>query len=289
MRIALFALAVSSVFAQDEPRQIYDSYFGKSRPPATGGAAQVKPEYRTATTKTGPQGKKGGTTGGHAGNALGVTLWRMEAPAPGDGARLLVEAGSNRREFTPHRLQAGELLRQGDFVRLSIESPAEGYLYVVDQELHADGTLGPPYLIFPTQHTRGGDNRVRGGQLVEIPSQTDPFKMFEIKAKGPNEQGEHLTVLLTPAPIPGLKLTPSEQEVPKATFDSWVAQYKAEYQHLELADGEGKAWTKAEQQAGLNGATLLTKADPGPQTIFYFPERAGKAVMAVVRLQIRRP
>ncbi len=35
-----------------------------------------------------------------------------------------------------------------------------------------------------------------------------------------------------------------------------------------MASGSGKAWTKAEQEAGAEGSRLLTQDDPGPQTIY---------------------
>ena len=47
------------------------------------------------------------------------------------------------------------------------------YLYVIDREQYADGTQGEPYLIFPTTRTRGGDNSVKAGRVMEIPSQDD--------------------------------------------------------------------------------------------------------------------
>jgi len=291
MRTAIIGLLLSAspLLAQDDARQVFDSYFGKSRPAATGGAAQSKPEYRPATPARRTPAKQAGSTASKlAGSALGVTIWKMETPAARDDARLLVQAGGAATEFAPHRMEAGEPLKQGDRVRLSIETPADGYLYVVDQELRADGALGPPFLIFPTAITRGGDNHVRSGQLVEIPAQTDPLNVFLVQAKGPSDEGEHLSIILTPSPIPGLKLTPAAQELAKETFDSWVSNYRTDFQHLELVGGKGKSWTEAEKQAGMGGAKLLTQADPGPQTIFVFPERAGQPVMAVIRLQIQQ-
>jgi hypothetical protein len=44
----------------------------------------------------------------------------------------------------------------------------EGYLYVIDREQYEDGTLGEPVQIFPTTRTRGGDNSVKPGSLIEI-------------------------------------------------------------------------------------------------------------------------
>src|SRR5690349_23992390 len=51
--------------------------------------------------------------------------------------------------------------------------PISGYLYVFDREVYADKSLGEPYLIFPTTALRGGDNLVKAGRVVEIPSHDD--------------------------------------------------------------------------------------------------------------------
>ena len=40
-------------------------------------------------------------------------------------------------------------LRDGDRMRLSIEAPWDGYLYVLNREQYADGSTSDPYLIFP--------------------------------------------------------------------------------------------------------------------------------------------
>ena len=298
MRRIVLAAAITltlPVFAQEEARQIFDSYFAKNRQAAAApDAQQPKPEYRPAGTR---QGQPAKTTSAPAkasaakpaGATLGVTVWKMQPPQPGDGVRLLVQTPSDAKgQYTPHRIEAGDLLSLEDKVRLAIEAPSGGYLYVIDQEIFANGP-GPPNLIFPTTGTRGGNNRVSGGQLIEIPSQTDAMPVFSIVLpKRPDYRGEHLTIILTPQPIPGLKLTDAALPLPPATFNAWMSQYRSEYRHFELAGGRGQAWTQPEQQAGANGTRLLTQADPAPQTVFFFPERAGKPVLASLDLRIRQ-
>jgi hypothetical protein len=99
-----------------------------------------------------------------AARQVGVTVWRLRAAAPGDsGARILVQEGgeesSNTVEWVPERVGINTGLREGDRVRLTIESPDAGYLYVIDRERYSSGERGMPYLIFPTSRTRSGDNR----------------------------------------------------------------------------------------------------------------------------------
>jgi hypothetical protein len=297
MRLLIVTAALVAGFSASaqEARQIFDSYFAHNRQPDATPTKTGKPEYRPATGAKTPVAvkqkqaitPKGGAAAGGA--ALGVTVWKMQTPVPGDGARLLVQqAGTGSSQSTPHRIEIGDKLSVNDQFRLSVEIPVGGYLYVVDQEVSADGSLAPPYLIFPKLETRAGNNRVTSGQLIEIPAQSDPIPVFTIEKTRPNYAGEHLTIILTPQPIPGLKITEKEQALPQATFESWVAQYRTGFQHFELEGGKGKAWTPSEQQAGGSGARRLAESDPAPQTVFFFPGRAGKPVLASVELHIQR-
>ena len=77
---------------------------------------------------------------------------------------------SSQTEWTPERIEADTPLKVSERVRITVESPRAGYLYVVDREQYADGSLGDAYLIFPTTRTRDGDNKVRPGKLIDIQS-----------------------------------------------------------------------------------------------------------------------
>jgi hypothetical protein len=54
-------------------------------------------------------------------------------------------------EWTPQRIEADTPLKVGERVRLSIESPRTGYLYVIDREQYADGSYGE--CLFNLSHT----------------------------------------------------------------------------------------------------------------------------------------
>jgi hypothetical protein len=73
---------------------------------------------------------------------------------------------------------ASAIFSLGDLVRLTVESPHEGYLYVIDRETYGDGSLGEPMLIFLTARTRDRANRVSAGRLIDIPSWTDRAPYF---------------------------------------------------------------------------------------------------------------
>jgi hypothetical protein len=280
--------------AQDETRQIFDTHFAKSRLSTSASAPPATPLYRhvaepAAVNASGTAVKRPA----HADSsdaALGITIWKMQPSAVGDIARLLLLDGNSgtKAEFTPHRIEAGELLEIGDRVRLSIETPASGFLYVIDQELYSEASFGPPYLIFPVIATRGGNNRVIAGQLIDIPDQADPVNAFTIKPKGPSDRGERLTVILSPRPITGLPLTREARQLPNATLRSWLQQFQSSSGRFELAGGRGRSWTKAEQEAGADPKRLLTLIDPAPQTVFVFPGGRGRAILATVLLRFAR-
>ena len=280
--------------AQDETRQIFDTHFANSRLSVAPSAPRATPIYRPverqAPAKAAATASKQPARSNSSDAALGITIWKMWPSTVADVARLLVldPTSGSKVEFTPHRIEAGDVLGIGDRVRLSIESPANGFLYVVDQELFSDGGLGPPYLIFPVNGTRGGDNRVLAGQLVDIPEQSDPVNAFTIKPKGPSDRGEKLTILLSPGPIPGIPLVRDALPLSNAIFRSWLQQSQSRAEHFELADGRGRSWTTAEQEAGTDPKRLLTLIDPAPQTVFLFPGGRGKPILATVLLKFGR-
>src|SRR5262249_11057079 len=84
-----------------------------------------------------------------------------------------------------------------------------GYLYVIDREQFADGSMGEPVLIFPTTRTRNGDNQVAAGKLIEIPAQEDQPNYFTLQQSGlgtTTQTGEVLTVIVTAKPLEGLAI-----------------------------------------------------------------------------------
>jgi hypothetical protein len=284
-----FAAICPSLRGQATERRIWDDYFGSSRPAATatGKGARPVPQYRPSVggANTGERSKTP-----EAGRvALGVTIWKLGAPGPNDRARLLVqEEGGAIVSLSPHCIAAGEPLQPEDRVRLSIEASTSGYVYVIDQEMHWDGTLGAPYLIFPTEKTRRGDNSIRAGQLIDVPAQTDAPNVFFLRPGTAGESGEKLTIILEPQPIAGVKISDSAQEISRASFDAWTSRWVSLGQQFELTGGDGRPWTPAEQEAGQSRARLLTQEDPAPQTVFTFPPLTSQPAMASIVLQLKK-
>ena len=136
--------------------------------------------------------------------SVGVTIWRLRPAGRADSGERIIVHDDNAREYVPERISANTKLSAGDRVRISVEAARNGYLYVIDRELYADGTLGEPYLIFPTTRTLNGDNQVRVGKLAEIPAQDDSPPFFTIRKSRPDQVAEMVSVLVSPTPLEGV-------------------------------------------------------------------------------------
>lgn len=219
---------------------------------------------------------------------LGITFWRLRPSIPGDdpNARLLVleEGAGGEIQFTPERIEADSPLNNGDRVRLTIEVPRGGYLYVLDREQFSDGTTGPAYLIYPNWQTRQGDNAVAAGRLIEIPDQRDRPNHFRVRRSRADQTGEQLSVFVTPKPL-DLKIARKPLEISDAQVAEWEQKFSVTGERFELEGGAGKTYTAAEKQAGSDRNALLTRDDAAPQTLYRVQARAGEPML--LRLPIR--
>jgi hypothetical protein len=138
----------STALAQSEgasSRQIVLDRFNKARPAAdvTGGVSGSRTGAGTSAAKP-PIYRRTGSiklAGGPRKSApisseeIGVTVWRLRPAKSGDtGGRVLVLDGQKQYEWTPERIEADTPLNIGDRVRLTVESPRPGFLYIIDRE-----------------------------------------------------------------------------------------------------------------------------------------------------------
>lgn len=298
----LSALLVVGVFAapfvwvatsrsQDDERRLWDAEFLKKRQSAktTSPTAKRTPAYRRATPKTQPAND---TTAGDktandkmAGEMLGVTLWRLRQSRDEDGkdTRLLLQDENSRekKEWTPERVESETVFVTGERVRLGIESPRDGFLYVIDREQYADGTFSEPYLIFPTLRNRGGDNAVTAGKLIEIPDKS----AFRLQPLRDDYKGESLTLLITKEPLAEITVGAGIIKLDAQMVERWEKQWSAPVERFELVGGAGKAYTTAEKEAG-DGARLLTQEDDLPQTLYRIVAKTGTPILITVSLRI---
>ncbi len=291
-------MSSAPVRAQEDTRRLWDSAFLSKREPSKAKPRPRKaPEYRVATppptaaaTAAAPAGTAATPTETAApGELLGVTVWRLRPSKASDSgdSRLLVQETENQRtesvEWTPERVEAETPFAAGDRVRLSIESPRAGHLYVVDRELYADGTTSDPYLIFPTQRMRDGDNSVRAGKVIELPERS-AFKLTPLRS---DYQGERLTILVTSEPLPQVTVPANAERLDPSLVAQWETQWAAAAERLELVGGAGRAYTGIERDAAAQGR-LLTQDDELPQTLYRVLSAPGSPVVISLSLKIAK-
>src|SRR6266404_8299152 len=280
-------------------RQIVLDRFNKARPAAdvtagVGGSrlgpnkTSVKaPVYRRTGQTRLASGRKAAPL---SSEEIGVTVWRLRPSQPGDtGGRVLVRDGLKESEWTPERIEADTPLNIGDRVRLTFESPRPGFLYIIDREQYADGSFGEPMMIFPTLRTRGGDNRVAPGKLIDIPAQEDQYSYFTAQPTGNrrDQVAEVLTIILVSQPLP-VQISEQPLKITNTQVAGWEKIWGGTAERLELVDGAGRTWTKEEKLAGAAKSRQLTQAGPPPQTVYRVARKAGGPLLVTVPLMYQR-
>jgi hypothetical protein len=214
-------------------------------------------------------------------------MWRLrQARAKEQGARLL-DISAPDGAWVPERVAAESPLAEGERVRLSVQTPRDGYLYIFDREQYADGTFSDPYLIFPLSITRQGDNRVRAGAVVEIPAQTDPTPYFTLRPSSAAQTGEVLTIIVTSKPLAGFPLEARPVRFDGQQIAAWLKQWGAAFEKYEMEGGAGQTYTAAEKEAGADKDRLLTVDEPKPQTIYRLAPLADNPLLINVTLPLR--
>ncbi len=292
LAVAILALVIgcgvsstSAAAAQtgDQTRKLWDSEFLKAKSKPAPGKPAPRKRYRVVTPQI-------STDRVNADTVMGITLWRLRPAAAKDDkeVRLFkhVKDNTNVAQWTPERISVDTPLAIGQRVRLSIESARTGFLYVINRELYADGTMGEPYLIFPTTALRGGDHKVTVGRIVDIPAQEDSPNYFNLLPDRSDLAGEVISVLITPEPLPNVKIGDEALQLSKADVADWEKKWATQIGRLEMENSVGKAWTKEEKDAGAANGKQLKAGSPTPQTLYYRPDaKPNDPMMVSVRLK----
>ena len=217
---------------------------------------------------------------------VGVTIWRLRPARRTDsGERLIVHESSATTEWLPERISPSTRLVQGDRLRITVEAVRAGFLYVINREQYADGSVGEPYLIFPTTRTAGGDNEVAIGKLVEIPNQDDAPPFFTMKKSRPDHVAEVVSVLVTTKPLEGVQITDKPLKLTDAQVAEWEKTWGSSVGNLEMPT-DGQAWTRDEKESRTRA---LVATAPAPQLVFYRPGAKPTEPMFVkLKLSYRR-
>ena len=221
---------------------------------------------------------------------VGVTIWRaspVTSGGTGEVARILTQEGGINKEYIPQRVAAGTIFKSGDQVRLSFESPAAGYLYVFDREIYADGKVGEPVQLFPTMSSRGGNNGIQAGVVVDVPAQSDNAAFFKFGSTNSNWRGELLTIIVSPERLSDVAM----MSVPSPVSATMVATLEDKYlrvaEEYEQNGTIGKNYTKVEKDAGAAGTRQLTQGDPYPQTLYRVKARAKEPLLINLSLSVK--
>lgn len=217
---------------------------------------------------------------------IGVTLWHLLTTTYKGMEQTLPIPGTDGRSrfLTPVRVSLDTLFESGDYVRLSFEASRRGYLYVIDQEMYADGTLGDAMLVFPNKRIRKGANLVMPGKPVELPDlKGNPF-YFELRpqnADGKTIISEVLSVIITDKPIAGLTIGEQPILISPTKLAEWRKKWAGRAEIFERENAAAEGYTKAEREAA-NGTGKLTASDPLPNTVFLVESnRSGGALITV--------
>ena len=284
MIIAFAWCASITAYQQDETRGLrIKKQVEQSRPAsATAETAGQPRTYRSTNSAVSSSEMR--KTATESGAVLGVTLWRLRPSEASDNreARLLEQKAEKSAEWTAERIEAGTPLNEGDRMRISIESPATGYLYVIDRERYADGSHGDAYAIFPTTRTRGGNNAVTAGRVIEFPAQEDNPPYFTLSRSRKEHVGEELVLIVTPQPLAEIPASSTPIKLAPELLGEWEKQWGGKAEQFELEGGAGRQYTKQEKAAGTNGARMLTQTDPLPQTVLRVNAKPGSALLVKV-------
>jgi hypothetical protein len=296
----LFVLLAYSTQAQevDNLRRVWNKKFvegrqknasvvkNSTRVHRRGGKDEKAPPVQTAMNPAFPPAEN------LDGDLIGVTLWRLiEAPLKigSDAARIrLPERNGTAIQLVAERVVADTFFDTAQRVRIGIEVPRSktGYLYVIDREVYADGTMSEPSLIFPSRTTPAGGNRVTAGKLVYVPAQGDPHPYFNIQRSRRDQVSELITIVVAPAPLdvqPGPPNAPTELD--PALVAQWEQKWGGRTERRELPGGAGARWTVREKQAG-EGKRKLLQSDPLPQTVYFVAGKRGDHTLVNVPLRI---
>ena len=222
---------------------------------------------------------------------LGVTFWRLRPPTADetDAPMFRVKINDRNEDYTAERVGSTTKFKKGDRVRFTVESSRTGYLYIVNREFYTNGTSGEPSLIFPTLRTRGGDNRVTAGSLIEIPAATDSVPYFTVTPKRDDYAGEELAVIISPIKIPGIEPELRAQAITREKVQNWLTNWSAKVDIYDAADGEGIAYTVAEADASQTSSRSLTQEEPLPQTIYRVQTKTDAPFIVVLQMQAKTP
>lgn len=240
---------------------------------------------------------------------VGITLWRLRPALKADASgvqeqtRIAVRKKGQAEEktlmMTPIRAESETLFSDGDLLKFSVESPFEAYIYILNREQYADGTMSEPYMIFPSREDAGINDKGFPGRLLFLPSvkADDKFELKRLSDLNPTDSknaertAEVFTIIFSKQPI--IDLAPLEKsdeprKVDKQHFERWRNQWGGRVWTFESQGTAGASITKVEKVAGSANGVALTGDDPKPQTVYHVARKATDALLFDLSIKIRK-
>ena len=97
-----------------------------------------------------------------------------------------------------------------------------------------------------------------------------------------------MIVIITPQPLAGITVGEKALALTNEQLETWEKTWGAQVERFEMTGGAGKAWTRAEKEAGADATRQLTQEDPGPQTIYRVAVKPGQPILVKVGLRYAR-
>jgi len=250
---------------------------------------------------------------------VGVTLWRVRRATRdeiGDPKtpkeRMRLNPSEDEVPVVVERISDGEPVTDQDLIQIEIEylpyqhssgkylAERIGYLYVVNAEMFADGKLKNARLIFPTQRTYGGDNRLLPGRKVTLPDPRRPFRLTRSQS-GQVQAYETYTIIISPVPLDERlpqDIGPKAMELPMSLIAEWRNEWGGGEIRADLHGGIGRKRTERELAASGNTdaderdtkdvAEDLTQDDAPPQIVFRKAVTPGAKMLVTLLLPFKQ-
>lgn len=279
MAALIIALSAAQAEAQTATRDLVLKTFQNARP-----APPPKEAAHTPAKRPAPAARQQAM--------VGLTLWRMRPGKSSDQVKFRglvhdADKPDDEAEWTAERASMDAPFAAAEFLRLSIESARKGYLYVIDRDVYADGTMSAPSLVFPTKRLLGGDNRVEPGVPIEIPGGDDRPPVFRLKKTRDDQVSVRLTLIVSTEPIREIDPKQNARKLSAEQVDAWEKQWGAKVQQFENPSSIGQAYTAAEQEAAKPGARPLGPSDPAPSLLMKSTSSPQEPMLGSVVLKVQ--
>jgi hypothetical protein len=255
-------------------------YHGPNHWAASGGRRRKPPQPATTTWQDVPF---------ETSEQVGLTIWRLRRCAGAGGPRCFLELqdGLGRGfKYEAVRVSTDDDFRGGDGIQLAVESRVPGFVYVLHQEVRADGSTGEPKLLFPL---REGANVVGPGRPLLIPAQGADGEVKVLKMRnetGKRLKSERLRIIVVPRPLDGVFVEDRPRYISDADVRDWESRWSGRLELFDLSGGGDENMSLNEWYAMRGGATSrdLTTEDLAPQKLYVVDRRRNDGVLFTIEL-----